>query len=208
MHRPAWSNRGMSDDIEQHLTAAAEAMREFEVCGQRRSDLRHRQDALAAELAAAREQCSDDDQDVERLEGLSLTRVLTSLRGSRNDALVRERAEADAARCRMADAQSRLDAVGRELAETEGRLDQLAGAPQAYSAALTQKERHLTESADPRGSALLRMADDRGRLTAEVNEMTRAQQAADAAAQALSQVRTGSEAHRAGPPMTPSSAAA
>jgi hypothetical protein len=179
----------MSDDIEQRLGAAAQAVREFEVCGKRCSDLRDRRDKVAAELDAAREQCAGEDKNVERLEGISLTRVLASLRGSRDDALARERAEADAARYRVADAQSRLDAIAREQAEAAGQLDQLAGAPQAYADALSEKERHLTGSSDPRGAALLELADERGRLTAEVSEMSKAQQAADAADQALSQVQ-------------------
>ncbi len=83
----------------------------------------------AAELATG----VTELEDVERLEHLSLTRVLASLHGSREDALARENAAAEAARYRVAQAQQRLDAVRAELATLEGRLAQLAGAPQAYA---------------------------------------------------------------------------
>jgi len=126
---------------------------------------------------------------VGRLEHLSLTRVLASLTGSREEALTRERAEAAAARYQVADAEARLEALRQELAAAQQRHDQLAAAPQGYTAALAEKERHLAESDDPRRPQLLNLADERGRLTGELREMAKALQAADAAQQALSELR-------------------
>jgi septal ring factor EnvC (AmiA/AmiB activator) len=97
---------------------------------------------------------------------VTVTRVLAALHGSREDALAREKAEAEAARYRVAQAQQRLDAARAELASLEERLAQLAGAPQAYAAALADKEQYLTRSGDPRGARLLELADQRGRMTA------------------------------------------
>lgn len=53
------------------------------------------QDDMTTQLAALRTRHAGEQEDVERLEGLSLTRVLASLRGTRDDTLERERAEAD-----------------------------------------------------------------------------------------------------------------
>lgn len=50
-----------------------------------------------------------------RLEHLSLARVLAALHGAREDALAREKAEAEAARYRYAEAQHRLDAPRLEI---------------------------------------------------------------------------------------------
>jgi hypothetical protein len=66
---------------------------------------------MAAELAAARSVLSKEERDLQPLERPSLTRVLASLCGSRDDALDREQAEADAARYRVTDAEARLRAV-------------------------------------------------------------------------------------------------
>jgi hypothetical protein len=60
-------------------------------------------------LDAARQQYAGDEKDVERLEHLSLTRVLAALHGSHADARARDKAEAEAARYRVAQAQQRLD---------------------------------------------------------------------------------------------------
>jgi chromosome segregation ATPase len=182
----------MSDefgDIEQRLAAAARAVHEREVTSQRHAELRARQGELEGVLAGLRDKASAERKDVERLEGMSLGRVLASLAGSREERLSRESAEADAARYRVAEAESRLDAVRGELAAVEDRLAALESAPRVYTAVLGEKERYLTGSGDRRGEALLALADERGRLTAELNETDEAIRAADAATAALSEVQ-------------------
>ena len=179
----------MSDDIGQRLAAAAQASREHDLCRQQHAQLSARERAAAADLDAARQQYAGQEKDVERLEHLSLTRVLAALHGSREDALARQKAEAEAARYRVAQAQQRLDAARAELGSLEDRQAQLAGAPQAYANALAAKEQYLTDSADPRGARLLALAEERGQLTAELGELRRASGTAGAAAQALAEVQ-------------------
>jgi len=179
----------MSGEIEQRLAAAARAAREYDLCGQLRALLDTREQAAAAELDAARQQDAGEEKDVERLEHLSLTRVLAALHGSREDALAREKADAEAARYRVAQAQQRLDAARAELAGLQDRQAQLAGAPQAYADALAAKEQYLTHSADPRGARLLALAEQRGRLTAELDELHHASYDAGEAVQALTEVQ-------------------
>ena len=179
----------MLDEIEQRVTAAAQAAREHDLCGQQHTELSAREQGAAAALDAARQQYAGEAKEVERLEHLSLTRLLAAVHGSREDALAREKAEAEAARYRVAQAQQRLDAARAELASLEDRQAQLAGAPQAYADALAAKEQYLTQSADPRGARLLALAADRGRLTAELDELNRASSDAGAAVLALAEVQ-------------------
>ncbi len=179
----------MSDDIEPRLAAAAQAAREYDLCGQQHAELSSREEAAAADLEAARREYAGEEKDVGKLEHLSLTRVLVALHGSREDALAREKAQAGAAAYRVAQAEQRRDAARAELASLEDRQAQLAGAPQAYADALAAKEQYLTHSADPRGSRLLALAEQRGRLTAELDELRRASDDADAAGQALGDVQ-------------------
>jgi hypothetical protein len=179
----------MPDEIEQQLAAAARAAREYDLSGQLHAQLSEREQTAAADLDAAQQQYGGEEKDVEKLEHLSLTRVLAGLHGSREDALAREKADAEAARYRVAQAQQRLDAVRAQLSSLEERQAQLAGAPHAYAAALAAKEQALTHSADPRGARLLALADERGRLTAELGELHRASADANAAADALADVQ-------------------
>jgi hypothetical protein len=101
----------MSDVIEQRLAAAAQAAREYELCGEQHAQLSAREQAASADLDAARQQHAGQEEDVQKLEHLSLTRVLAALHGTRQDALAREKAEADAASYRVTEAQQRLDGV-------------------------------------------------------------------------------------------------
>lgn len=179
----------MSDEIEQRVAVAARAARAHDLCEQQHAQLSARERAAAADLDAARQQCAGEEKDVERLEHLSLTRVLAALHGSREDALAREKAEAEAARYQVAQAQRRLDAARAELGSLDDRQAQLAGAPQEYADALAAKEQYLTHAADPRGARLLALAQERGRLTAELDELHRASGDAGAVVQALAEVQ-------------------
>ena len=179
----------MSDEIEQRLADAARAAREYDLCGAQHAELSARERDAATDLDAAEQGCAGDEKSVERLEHLSLTRVLAALHGSREDALAREQAEVQAARYRVAQAQQHLDAVRAELGQLEDRQAQLAEAPRAYTDALAAKEEYLTHSADARGARLMALAQERGRLTAELNELHRASDDADAAVQALGGVQ-------------------
>jgi hypothetical protein len=179
----------MSDELDQQVAAAAQSAREHDLCEQQHAQLSARERAAAADLDAARQQCAGQERDVERLEHLSLTRVRAALHGSRDDALAREKAQAQAARYRVAQAEQRLDAIRAELGRLEEQRAQLAGAPQAYADALAAREEYLTRSADPRGARLLALAQERGRLTAELGELRRASNDAGAAARALDEVQ-------------------
>jgi hypothetical protein len=179
----------MSDEIGQRLAAAAQAAREYELCRGQQAQLRARERAAVEELDAARQRYAGEQKDVARLEHLSLTRVLAALHGSREDALAREKAEAEAARYQAAQAQERLDAARAAIAKLEDQQQLLAAAPREYAAALEAKERYLTDSADPRGARLVALGEERGRLTAELNALGRARDDAKAAVAALDEVR-------------------
>ena len=78
------------DDSEQRLAAAAQAAREYDLCRQQHAQLDERELSAAADLDAAQREYAGEEKDVEKLEHLSLTRVLVARHGSREDALARE----------------------------------------------------------------------------------------------------------------------
>jgi hypothetical protein len=179
----------VAEDIERRLAGAAEAVREYELATHRATILDLQLAELAARLDASRAEYAAEQADVERLEGLSLTRVLASLRGARDDQLARERAEAEAAHYRAREAQVRLDQLRREYEAAQARLGQLSEAPATYAAVLDEKERWLAGSGDPRGARLLALADERGRLAGELREIREALGAARLAREACAQVQ-------------------
>jgi hypothetical protein len=183
------SDSNVSADIEHRLATAAQEVREREVLSQRCANLSARHDELNAELASLHERYSAEQADIERLEGISLSRVVASLAGSRDERLARERAEAQAARYRVAEMRAQLDALRDEHDAARQRLDRLATASDRYSAALDAKERYVSQSGDPRSSELLMLAQERGRLSGELKETEEALEAAGAALNALSLVQ-------------------
>jgi uncharacterized coiled-coil protein SlyX len=177
------------EDIEHRLAAATQALHENQLAARRIDEVAARIAGLSKQIDTLTAAVAQEQRDVDKLEGLSLTRVLVSLRGARDDTLARERAEADAARYRLAEAQARLATLNRELDAAHSQRNQLASAPGVYAEVLKEKEAHLRSSGDPRGAQLLTLAEERGRLTAERREISEALNAADAALRALSAVR-------------------
>jgi len=81
-----------SADIEHRLASAAQAAHERDLTARRCDELQARGGEARAQLTALRADLAAEQEDVERLEGLSFTRVLASMHGSRDERLGRERA--------------------------------------------------------------------------------------------------------------------
>jgi hypothetical protein len=177
------------DGVEVRLAAAADALHKYELTALRGADLQHRMAELQTELDSLRAKHATELEEVERRDGLPLTRMLVSLLGGRDDGVAPERADAYAACYRVRVAGAYLQAVRREYEAVQARLAQLAGAAAAYVAVLDEKERKLGESGDPRRTRLLELADERGRLTGELHEIGEALRTAGIAQEALERVR-------------------
>ncbi|MEU8236468.1 hypothetical protein AB0C12_43345 [Actinoplanes sp. NPDC048967] len=179
----------MTEDIETRLTALAGLVREAELLRARRAELDQRLTEQAAALAELRAQWAGEVRDVERLEGVSLSRVLMTLRGAHAEELSREQAEAGAARYRVAEGESRLAALRAERAAVDARLAELADLPARFARAVDDKESHLRRTGGPQVTRLLALAGERGRVEAELRELHEAGRAADAALGALAELR-------------------
>ncbi len=179
----------MTDDIEARLADLAGLAREKQLLEHRRAELDERIAAQSAELHDLRAGHAAELRDVERLESLSLSRVLVALRGSPAADLARERAETDAARYRVAEAESRLAALRAERQAVDARVDALTDLPARYAAALDARDRHLRTAGGPSSARLMALAEDRGRTEAALRELAEAVSAADVALGALGEVR-------------------
>ena len=178
----------MSDDVEQQLTTAAQSVHDLQAAHQRCAELHGREEQLSGLLGELRAQYGAEEEQAGRLEGMSLTHVLAALHGTRADKLSREKAEAAAAGLRVAEAGKQLQAVRDALRSAQEQATALASAPDRYAQALAAKEQYLTRSGDPRAHELLSLADERGRLTGQLNEITEADRTARSAQGALAAV--------------------
>ncbi len=179
----------MSDPVlEERLAAAASALRERQSVNSQLAAVttqlqqaRQRVGALGGDLAA-------EERDVQRLEGLSFSRVLAALRRSRMEDLDRERAERDAVAYRLREAESQVRALDRDQVELRARLAALRTAGDDWEAALAAKEEWLAGTGGPAAAEVLSIAETRGRLRAEQREVAEALAAAGDAARALGEV--------------------
>lgn len=176
-------------DMEARLAAAAEAHRERQAAAARHRELLRLIDVAEAQVSELSTAYDREARDVVRLETVTLTRVIAALRGTRDDAIARERAEADAAAYRLARARADADALRRELDGVGARLAALQDAPGRYAAVLDEKERALAATGDPRARRLLELAEARGLAEADTKEIREAQRAAAAASSALLALR-------------------
>jgi hypothetical protein len=174
--------------IEERLAAAAAALLEYRAAQAQLADV-HTEIAAAREYAAnLAEELDEEERDVQRLESLSFTRVLSALRRSREDDLDRERAERDAARCRLGEAEYCVSVLDGERERIEHRLSELASAQQEWNAALAAKEAALAERGAPQSAELFGIAQERGEVRAAQREVLEALDAAVAAEAALTAV--------------------
>lgn len=147
-----------------------------------------RLDAQAArldrEIATARSQADElasrleqENADVARLEGVSLSRIMGSLRGSRDSDLDRERAEAAAAALAHAAAAQRVSALQEELRRAQAQRTQLGEVDSAYDDAVAAYSLLASEHGMAGGRdlfALTQRLAATGRRLREVEEAERA----------------------------------
>lgn len=127
-------------------------------------------DQTTARVQEARDALSEEERDVERLEGLSWSRILTALRGNRSTELEREQAERDAARYALAEGQARDDLAWRDVEALRSQLDALGDVEGEYVAALADREA-WSVGHDPETSRVLaEIVERRGVLLAEDTE--------------------------------------
>ncbi|MQA35444.1 hypothetical protein [Modestobacter roseus] len=175
-------------EIDDRLAAAAERCRRLVHAQARAEQLAAEAAELDVRLAELADRAGAEADDVRALEGVSLSRVLAALRGSRAQDLDRERAEADAARLRLQEAVALRDRLDRQLDRVRAEEAELADAGAELAAATEAKDAWLQASGTPVGRRLLELAAERGQLGAESVEVEEALAAAGGARDALARV--------------------
>jgi len=149
---------------------AAAARREAEGLRARLKAATTYADQTTARVELARDALVREERDVQRLEGLSWSRILSGLRGAHATDLEREQAERDAARYAVADAGTREELAWRDVEAIQQRLDALGDVEGEYAAARDDREAWSRANDPERGDRLTEVAERRGLLLAEDTE--------------------------------------
>ena len=156
------------------LAEATQARVRAGALDQRVDAARERLRSREAEAERLKARLGEEERDVTRLESLSWSRTLSTLRGSRSSDLEREQAERDAARHAVGVADDRVRADRAELDSLLARRAELGDVGAAHAAALAAKEEWLAARDPALASRLHEIADERGRLAAEDHESRQA----------------------------------
>lgn len=173
--------------LEAELTRLADDRRE---AAHLRAKLAHATEALEAADALVerrRRELAQDQQEVARLESLSITRVLRSLSGSRDADLRQGRAQRDAACFAVSEAEDRRAQVFRELSQIRDRLISLGDLDARWDRVIEQRERWIEATGEPGAAEVAALAGRRGVLDAECREVDEAITAARQAAAVLAE---------------------
>ena len=118
-----------------------------------------------------------EQEDVEKLEGKSLSNYFYQIIGKLDDKLTEERREAAAARVKLDAAEQELAAADREIQEIHSQLSELYGCEHAYSSALQKKRAEVRESGNPAGAEILELEEKIAFLESQKREICEAQSA-------------------------------
>jgi hypothetical protein len=167
--------------IEEQLAHAAQVRRQHSDLTQRSATERTHLQALDERVRRLRERLAEEAKDVAALESFSPARIWATLRGSRTTDLERERAEHDAARYEVAEAEARHDAAHRGVEALQAQLDALGDVDGIQRRALEAKEAWALDHDRAMSAALAELAGERGELFAAQKETAEAYAAGEAA---------------------------
>lgn len=131
-------------ELEQLRIRIAKRQEHQRVLGQLRQQEAH----WRGEVSARQAQLEKEEKDVARLERITLASVWASLRGTKEEKLDREQAEAWSARLKWQEAERQLEEICAEIADREARVTADANCQAEYEALLREKEQVYREK-DP-----------------------------------------------------------
>lgn len=175
---------------DEELASAVATLEEWRSLNRRLDTARARLDESSATAAEALERAAVEVADVQKLESLSFTKILAHLKGSHSDDLARETAERDAAEYQYLTLKARVDADQRVVDGFTSQLAALGDVRRRYEQALLAKEQWLWERNDPAAARLYEIAEQSGRLQAQLVQI---REATDAGKSALESLRTGAK---------------
>ncbi|MFJ2031205.1 hypothetical protein [Streptosporangium sp. NPDC087985] len=176
------------DSIDDDLHAAQDRVRRLEQLTRQRQTVTVQLDEVGQLISDLEHRLVKEERDVSRLESGGFTAFLSGLAGSKEERLVKERAEAQAVRQRLDGQRTRLEWLRADQAAVERGLAEIGPAHEEFAGLLARKERLLIESADSRGRELTEIGRRLADIHADLREHEEAHQAGIAAVHAVGQV--------------------
>jgi len=126
------------------------------------------------EVSARQARMKKEEQDVARLEQVSLSAIWASLRGTKEDDIDREKAEAWSARLKWQEADRQLAEIRSEIADREARIEADVNCQAEYEALLREKEQAYREKDPALAAKLTELEQRQMELTRQEKELDEA----------------------------------
>lgn len=178
----------MFTELNSQLSEARQAQRERDKL---RADLQRAQDDLQQERArlAQLQAISDrEDQDVRRLEGLSMTALFYTVLGSKEQQLQKERQEYLSAHLKSLHSQHAVQVLEHDVERMQHDLARYGGVDARLQALLEKKEALLAQADDPTAHRLAEISEQLGEAQSQLREVGEAVDAGQEARRALDRV--------------------
>jgi hypothetical protein len=131
----------------------------------------------AERCQSARASLSDEHADLDKLETLSMARILSAVKGNREADLERERAEVQAAEYGAAEAEERLRTTAAEVEAIKAQLDDLGDVAAQEAAAVALREQALLAAGGNVAERLSVLARTTGEAEARRQQLAEAREA-------------------------------
>ena len=145
------------------------------------AELQGQQEAYAARVRELEQAFQEEQADVDRLEGRSLSALLYNALGKMDEKLTREKQEAYAARLKYDTAARELAAIQGELRRCQGELASLGDCEGCYRALFQEKTQAVKEAGGAAAEELLRLEEQAAYLDSQQGELDEALAAGETA---------------------------
>jgi DNA repair exonuclease SbcCD ATPase subunit len=175
-------------ELNSQLSEARQAQRQRDKL---RADLQRTMDELQKErdrLAELQAIADQEDRDVRRLEGLSMTALFLTILGSKEEQLQKERQEYLSAHLKSLQLQHAVQTLEGEVERLKYELGRLSDADSRLQALLEKKEALLAQAGDATTKRLAELSEQLGEVQSQLREVEEAITAGQAARKGISQV--------------------
>ncbi|OUN97349.1 hypothetical protein B5F98_06370 [Pseudoflavonifractor sp. An44] len=151
-------------------------------------ELRAQREVYAARAEELQQIMSDEQADVDRLEGRSLSAFFYNVIGKMDEKLTQERQEAYAARVKYDAATRELFGVEEDLKRYEAELNSLQGCEDRYTSVLQEKTLAVKAAGGLTAERILQLEEQKGYLVGQKLELQEALDAGNAALSCTDQI--------------------
>ncbi|MBX0357170.1 hypothetical protein [Halobacillus sp. Nhm2S1] len=173
------------EELHESLMEARKRYLEKERLHREKEQLKQKHKELRGREQCYLEKFKEEQEDVEKLERMSLTNLFVTVTGKKLEKMEQEKREAVEARLKWREAHQSAFEVEKEIAELSERITACGNPKEEYEELYQRKKQFLISKGEERGEHLLELSEKRSMLQAELIEINEAIDAGQAAIQAL-----------------------